>query len=160
MIHVDPNRREYAMRKLVLPFAAVTVAAALAFPADGAARTVTLTAKLSGKKEVPGPGDPNGRGKAVIRLNAARAKVCYVITYSKINGSSAAHIHTGAKGVAGDVLVALYGTQTSKSRVKGCAFDVPTATIKSIKSNPKGFYVNVHNTDFPNGAIRGQLRKA
>jgi hypothetical protein len=26
-----------------------------------------------------------------------------------------------------------------------------------IKSNPAGFYCNIHNGAFPNGAIRGQL---
>ena len=28
-----------------------------------------------------------------------------------------------------------------------------------INRNPSAFYVNVHNGDFPNGAVRGQLSK-
>jgi hypothetical protein len=29
--------------------------------------------------------------------------------------------------------------------------------IKTIRMNPSNYYVNVHTTDFPDGAIRGQL---
>jgi hypothetical protein len=145
------------MRKAVLPLAAVAVAHAV--PADGAPKTVTLTAKLSGAKEVPGPADPNGSGHAVIRLNAGRGKVCYVISYRKIAGSSAAHIHTGGPGVPGDVLIALSAKETNKKTIKGCVTHVAADTIKSVIANPKGFYVNVHNAQYPDGAIRGQLRK-
>ena len=31
--------------------------------------------------------------------------------------------------------------------------------IKEIRQNPANYYVNVHNADFPDGAIRGQLSK-
>jgi hypothetical protein len=137
----------------------VCLAAALAAPAGAAAKTTTLTAKLSGAKEVPGPGDANGRGKAVIRLKPALARVCYRVTYRRIDGSTAAHIHAGGKKESGDVVVALWADSRSGDTVKGCAFDVPTATIRAIAADPGGHYVNVHNADFPNGAIRGQLRK-
>jgi hypothetical protein len=34
---------------------------------------------------------------------------------------------------------------------------VPGAVADDIRSNPSGFYVNVHNAKFPGGAIRGQF---
>jgi hypothetical protein len=31
--------------------------------------------------------------------------------------------------------------------------------IKDIKKNPEMYYVNVHTTDYPGGALRGDLAK-
>ena len=146
------------MRKLVPAFTAVTLAA-LALPATGSAKSVHLTAKLKGSAEVPGPGDPDGRGRAEIRLNAQRGKVCYEITTRRVKAPSAAHIHAGAKGSSGDVIVPLYQGTGPRKR-EGCVSDVAKSTIRDIAANPGKYYVNVHNAEYPNGAVRGQLRKS
>jgi hypothetical protein len=144
------------MRKSILPFAAAALVA-LAFPATGAAKVAHLKAHLTGKSEVPAA-DSDGSGRAEIRLNAKKGKVCYEITTKNINGASAAHIHAGKKGVNGDVLVPLFAG-SGGSHLQGCVKDIAKSTIKAIARHPKRYYVNVHNTDFPNGAIRGQLHK-
>ena len=67
-----------------------------------------LTATLTGAAEVPGPGDNDGTGTATIRLNPGQGKVCFVLTAAKITlPAMAAHIHVGAAGTAGDVVVPL-----------------------------------------------------
>jgi hypothetical protein len=39
----------------------------------------------------------------------------------------------------------------------GCMGGIAAALISQIRMNPTGFYINVHTSQFPNGAIRGQL---
>jgi hypothetical protein len=115
-----------------------------------------LTATLSGAAEVPGPGDPNGTGTATIRLNQGRGKVCFVLTASNITlPASGAHIHIGKAGDAGAVVVAL--VPPDATGLSGGCVDAPRATIKAIRKKPANYYVNIHTSDFPDGAIRGQL---
>jgi hypothetical protein len=149
------------MRRLISAAAVVAVAAIV--PATGVAKkddnknkTKTFTTTLRGSSEVPGPGDPNGKGSAVIKIRGA--KLCYDIKMQNIAGSSAAHIHAAKKGVAGDVAVALFGSQSDAKRRKGCV-EPGSDKLAAIRKAPKNFYVNVHNADFPAGAIRGQLKK-
>jgi hypothetical protein len=115
-----------------------------------------LTATLTGAAEVPGPGDANGTGTATLRLNQGRGKVCFVLTASNITlPATGAHIHVGASTVAGDVVVPL--TPPDASGISGGCVNAPRATIKAIRKNPSNYYVNIHTSDFPAGAIRGQL---
>jgi hypothetical protein len=72
----------------------------------------------------------------------------------------AGHIHKGKKGKAGDVVVPLFATQSSKTTRKGCARDQKASTLRAILSHPSNYYVNVHTKMFPAGAARGQLKKA
>lgn len=117
-----------------------------------------LTATLTGAAEVPGPGDPNGSGTATLRLNPGQGKVCFVLTAANITlPATGAHIHLGATGVAGNVVVAL--APPDATGVSGGCVSAPRATVKAILKSPSGYYVNVHTSDFPDGAIRGQLSK-
>ena len=125
-------------------------------PPDGGVR---LTTALTGAAEVPGPGDPAGSGSATITLNPGLEEVCFALTVSDIAPVTAAHIHVGAADVAGPVVVGLSplpaaGPATVTSR--GCVTATRTL-ILAILHNPEGYYVNVHTTAFPAGAVRGQL---
>jgi hypothetical protein len=42
----------------------------------------------------------------------------------------------------------------------GCARNQARPLLRDIKRNPDQYYVNVHNSDFPGGAVRGQLEAA
>jgi glucose/arabinose dehydrogenase len=115
-----------------------------------------LTASLSGSQEIPGPGDPDGSGTARIIVNSGQRRVCFELSVSNIDPASAAHIHSGALGEAGPVVVPL--TAPTSGQSQGCA-DVDRQLANAIRANPGLFYVNVHNTQYPNGAVRGQLSK-
>lgn len=110
---------------------------------------------LVGSQEVPGPGDPDGTGTAKITADATTNTICFDLTVQNIETASAAHIHRGARGVDGPVVLTL-DTPVDGS-IKGCA-DVEKSLAASIIGNPSNFYVNVHNSRYPKGAIRGQLR--
>jgi hypothetical protein len=115
-----------------------------------------LVTRLTGAAEVPDPGDSDGRGSAIIRLNPAQQKVCFYLTARNVTlPAAAAHIHIGASTSAGNVVVTLVAPNAS-----GVSFGCVGASadvIAAIRANPSNYYVNVHTTDFPNGAIRGQL---
>ena len=130
------------------------VASWLAMPAAHAAET-TVKADMNGKEEVPAPGDSDGKGTATIVLDDAKNTACYEFTYEGINKVTAAHVHTGAKGVAGPVVIDF---KADKNGDKGCVPADPTV-LKAVRDNPGGHYVNLHTADFPAGAIRGQLAK-
>ena len=115
-----------------------------------------LTTRLSGTAEVPGPGDPDGTGRATITLNQGQGQVCFELTVSNIAPATAAHIHEGAVGQAGGVVVTL--TPPTNGSSKDCV-SATAELIKNIRQNPAGYYVNVHNQDFPGGAVRGQFTK-
>lgn len=117
------------------------------------AYTVSLT---GGATEIPGPGDPDGAGQATITINGTTGLVCVNITTTNITGIILMHIHTGAAGVAGPVLVDFNETAGTNTAVNKCVSTTP-AIAASIVANPAGFYLNAHTVAFPAGAIRGQL---
>lgn len=136
------------------PLAVATIAlAALSIGAASASAKV-LDATMNGKVEVP-KGDPDGTGTAKITTNAAKGRVCFDIKLSKVGSVAQGHIHKGAKGKAGDVVVALFGKPTRHP--KGCATGVEKSVIRDIERHPARYYVNVHNAAYPGGAVRGQL---
>jgi hypothetical protein len=142
--------------KLALLAIVVGALAAALGTAGGAGAAATLRATMSGDKEVP-KGDPDGTGTARITTSQAKRRVCYDIKLSNVGSVSAGHIHRGAAGVAGDIVVPLFDTATE--RPKGCTTGVKKSVIRAIEKNPGRYYVNVHNAAYPGGATRGQLRR-
>ncbi|MGA7953565.1 MAG: CHRD domain-containing protein [Gloeobacterales cyanobacterium] len=116
-----------------------------------------FTASATGTQEVPRPGDQKGSASATFTLNPEKEEVCYEIQAKDITSVTMAHIHSGAAGVAGPVVINL--TAPAEGSSKGCA-PVSPRLIQQISQNPENFYFNVHTTEFPKGAVRGQLMKS
>jgi CHRD domain len=146
----------------------VALVAGVLFVSGAGAAPTTRVANLTGEQEEPGPGDANGTGSAIIRLDVDRKRVCFDLSWSRIEAPTRAHIHEGPRGVAGPIVVSLFENVSGAdfiplpdtiNRVMGCAQDVGRTLIRRISGSPDQFYVNIHNQDFPAGAIRGQLRR-
>jgi hypothetical protein len=121
-----------------------------------------LSTTLTGAAEIPGPGDADATGQANLRLNQGKQRVCFDVSWTGIDGTVfAGHIHVGAPGVAGPIVVTLFeGSFAGTDEVSDCVGNVERSLIKAIRKDPSGYYVNVHSTPgFTNGAVRGQLGK-
>jgi hypothetical protein len=123
------------------------------------AQSATFKAVLLGANETPTPADPDGVGFALVTLNASAATVAFTLYETNIAAPVAAHIHRGAAGVSGPVIVPLNAPFNS-GLATGTTTGVDPSLLSSIAANPAGFYVNIHTGEFPGGAIRGQLSAA
>lgn len=135
--------------------AALIATAALAQPDPAAVGTAKLTTVLLGAHEVPGPGDPDGKGEATIIFNPGKGLICWEIHVRDIQTAHAAHIHKGLAGQAGPVVVGLSPPVTNNNS-EGCEA-VDPALADAIRKVPANYYVNIHNATYPDGALRGQL---
>lgn len=142
------------MKRLTV-IASIIVAVLMTVAAPVAANGRPLTAELNGANEVPQAGDPDGSGSAHVTLNQGQGEICFSIATSNVDDIVAAHIHVGAAGVNGGVVVNFDWGSTGGNGCVAADADL----IKQIRQDPAGYYVNVHSLEFPGGAIRGQLSK-
>ena len=102
-------------------------------------------------------GDPDGTGSALITVNPGQGEVCWQTSVTNIVlPAVASHIHQAAPGIRGPIVIALSPPGADGTAV-GCRQGIDRELLKQILTNPGDFYVNVHTSDFPAGAIRGQL---
>jgi len=126
---------------------------AAAVCAPGLAATTKIETHLAGAAEVPGPG--KGAGTATLTFDSDKGQVCYMLMASGTDAPTMAHIHKGAAGVAGGVVVALAPPATGMS--EGCA-PLAADVLADIVAHPANYYVNIHSAAFPAGTMRGQLK--
>jgi hypothetical protein len=162
------------MKRLAL--AAITI---LVFGAAGcgsksspnAPSDVTIfTVQLSALNEVPlvTNGEVTARGTAVVSINKATNTIDFSVSLNSFPTTSvltAAHIHPGAAGVAGSVLV---GTGLTSANAPSLASGTATFSftgvgatadqVTQILAAPQNFYFNVHTQANGSGVMRGQLR--
>jgi hypothetical protein len=112
-----------------------------------------LHAELLPQNQSP-PTASNGSGTSLVTLNQGQGEVCWDINVENLTTSVIlAHIHQGAAGVNGPVVVDF---MEPVNGLNGCVHADP-ALIKQIRQHPADYYVNVHTTMFPAGEVRGQL---
>jgi hypothetical protein len=153
-------------RTLVAPgLAAATalIASSLSTVPAQAITPVYFAAKLKGANEVPmkgtKTGDPDGSALAVFRIHGNR--VDYAVRWHKVKAPSGFHIHRGPRGQNGPVTVPFFGQALPSSlhAVKGTVIVKDRALLRRIVTNPGNWYANLHNAEFPGGAVRAQLHR-
>eukprot|EP00628_Pelagophyceae_sp_CCMP2097_P023629 CAMPEP_0184218178 /NCGR_PEP_ID=MMETSP0976-20121227/16556_1 /TAXON_ID=483370 /ORGANISM="non described non described, Strain CCMP2097" /LENGTH=315 /DNA_ID=CAMNT_0026522995 /DNA_START=52 /DNA_END=996 /DNA_ORIENTATION=+ len=83
-------------------------------------------------------------------------EVCFGLATTGVTATSM-HIHMGAAGASGDVTIAFEVVASDGTPItNGCAANTNGA-IQLILQDPTAYYVNIHSTANPNGAIRGQM---
>ena len=150
-----------------LRFAALVLAMLLvsAIPA-GADTEVKFTIMLDARDPVSGQvtGDPDGRGTAEFTFDTDQGTVCYELDVEGIAepvepapGLGSAHIHLVATGgIAVDLETDFQPDKSDEFKASGCV-EVDSALLQAIVENPDQYYVNIHNVEFPGGALSGLL---
>ncbi len=156
----------YRFARVITILAMLAAMSSLAVAPVGAAAadqaTVVYRLALSGAEEVCDPATAcggSGTGEAILIVNPNSDRVCLLARWRNVAGTVvAAHIHEAPDGVAGPVVVPLFpaGTQLSGDDMTRVCVDGLGLTDE-INAEPADYYVNIHSTTFPAGALRAQL---
>lgn len=129
---------------------------------------------LTGEEETPAPTGSRAQGQAIFQLNEDGTVLSFRLNVANIQNVTQAHIHRGAFGASGGIVVWLYPiappSQLIPGRSQGTlgAGDIVDAQVIGTLAGTGvagllaeiragNTYVNVHTSQFPGGEIRGQL---
>ena len=121
-----------------------------------------LHAKLVAANETP-PTTSTAKGHTQIKVrNDGTIEFKTRINNRNAEDFELGHIHQAPVGVAGPIVVPLFvppAPPTSARHIKQSGVATPNAgtTGADLCQDPSAYYVNHHTTEFPTGAIRGQL---
>ncbi|HYC61857.1 MAG TPA: CHRD domain-containing protein [Thermoanaerobaculia bacterium] len=128
---------------------------------------ITYAAELRPGNEVP-PTNSSAFGSAFVTFDPVNSTMAFETRASGIANATMAHIHRGAAGVNGPVIInfATNEAQIAGGRASGSGpitalqsgnLQQSDLTALANATTAAGYYVNVHSSAFPGGEIRGQL---
>lgn len=125
---------------------------------DEGPETETYVATLSGGAEVP-PVTTTATGTATLTLTGSSLN--FTIEVSDIDSANAAHIHAGAAGANGGVMVGLFDGPTTALDFTGTLMEGTVTVVDSVITRLQNgtAYVNVHTVANAPGEIRGQVQQ-
>jgi hypothetical protein len=131
-------------------------------PVGGVCPSQSLTPLRGGRpiSTTLAPIAPNtvGSGTFVARSNIGQGRICWSLTVTGLSDVTAAHVHYLNGPLATQIAVPLTLPTPFTGSATGCA-TVPRALVKLILMHPENFYVNIHTTTYPGGALSGTLAK-
>jgi hypothetical protein len=150
------------MRIRTVVLAGLAIGLVIGVPGAASAATTAddkVRAKLSGAAVLPGPGDPDGKG--TFKGTVDGDTLCYRLKVKNVDGITGAHIHAGDSESVGPIVATL---ETGRHCLTAVPDEEDTeetlsqSELAAIQADPGSYYVDVHSEEFPDGAIRGQLR--
>jgi hypothetical protein len=132
----------------------LTQAAGITVPGDATAAPATLVASLEGRNEVTA-GAPAGQALELIGIQGNT--LSYSVSWRGIGTPTEADIHAAGRGLEGPVAVTLFTTPRPGGFASGTVTVTDPALLAALRSDPGGFYADLHTTQFPDGAVRAQL---
>lgn len=152
------NRRLLAVLMLVSMLAALAVTTP-AGATDESATKCTAYTVLKAENEVP-PSGSKAFGAAAVHIDGSKLLFSVAIVNPAMESFFAGHIHVGAVGANGPVVVTLFSGSTDRKLIfQAARLDIDAGLAAKICDDPAAYYINYHTTDFPGGAVRGQLNE-
>ena len=139
---------------------------ALVASASEAAPPTVFNVQLRSENEPNGASTSESKGHAQVVVNED-GTMEFTFTVNNKSGETytRAHIHKAPAGVNGPIHwdfleagVPVASISDQPSQLRGVARARAAAVLSDLLANPEQYYVNVHSTVFPGGAVRGQLR--
>lgn len=152
----------YARFALAAVTGAIVALAASSAIGQSAGNPGPYSSTLLGANEVSSAGarnagDRDGRGGATTLVDGN--KFCYALVVTRIGIPAAAHLHKGAAGRNGPIVINFVRPRLGNLGAASGCLTISATLAADIRRNPGGYYVNVHTRDFPGGALRGQLKR-
>jgi len=128
-------------------------------------------AELAGENEVP-PVESTATGTFTATFDEEAETIEWTLSASDVTGVTAAHLHRGAAGTNGPIVLPLFAAPENApvdSLDESGTTDVAAELIGPFEGDLAGFvaaleageiYVNVHTVDNPGGEIRAQVESA
>jgi hypothetical protein len=114
---------------------------------------------LSGRQEVPA-NNSAGRGNCLMTLNSTETQVTVECNYRNLTSMVVgAHIHdNGPVGVNGPIRFDFSFTGGRDGTIDPLTFNTTPEQVADLRANR--WYVNIHTSNFPDGELRGQIKRA
>jgi hypothetical protein len=116
---------------------------------------LVFSATLTGAEEVPPNASP-GQGIGILTFNPNDRTFNARVVTSGV-ADNAAHVHEGAPGVAGPIVIPL--TKQPGSVIWEARGTLTQAQEAAVRAGNLNYYFNVHSPTFPDGEIRGQIQQ-
>jgi hypothetical protein len=125
----------------------------------------TFFATLLGRNEIGADGksragDLDGQGGATVVTTDTQLCFAVAVRGIGISAPTAMHVHRGRPNENGAVVVTLVPPPSGDPGASAGCVPVASDLLQEITKHPIRFYVNIHTSDFPDGALRGQLHRA